>query len=206
MSRTLHLRHDHYSGTSMKVPIVKWGFFVKLLHCIISFFVEPVNKLARDQLGIFNRLIEKWAEHDEPLIILSPYLCERYKQTSLFQVFACAMQNYYPGKIRNARIVTLWLYRNGTPSLTFSQGGFREGVQGARASPSLFFLELRTSKTFRNKQYKQNLSNMHPLRSLSRKQLILNCKKDRLLTIWEPLKDTDEKFLRKCRTTASRLK
>ena len=31
------------------------------------------------------------------------------------------------------------------------RGGFREGVQGARASPPLFFLELRTSKAYKNK-------------------------------------------------------
>ena len=39
-----------------------------------------------------------------------------------------------------------------------------------------------------------------PLRGVSRKQLILNCRKDRLLTVWKPLKNTDEAFLRNYRT------
>ena len=52
---------------------------------------------------------------------------------------------------------------------------------------SYFFLELRTSKAYKNKQHKKILSNMQPLRGLSRKQLNLNCRKDRLLTIWKPL-------------------
>ena len=95
---------------------------MKAPHCIISFFVKRANKYVRDQLGVFNRLIEKLTEHDEPIIILSLHSCERYKQTLLFQVFAYALQNYYSGKIRNARLVTPRLYRNGTPLLTFSKG------------------------------------------------------------------------------------
>ena len=44
------------------------------------------------------------------------------------------------------------------------------------------------------------------LRGVSRKQLILKCRKDRLLTTSKPLKNTNEEFLRNCRTTASRVK
>ena len=34
----------------------------------MSFFVKCANNYAQDQLCVFYRLIEKWAEHDEPII------------------------------------------------------------------------------------------------------------------------------------------
>ena len=47
-----------------------------------SIFGKRANKRARDQLDVFNSLIKKWAENDEPTIILSLQSRERYKQTS----------------------------------------------------------------------------------------------------------------------------
>ena len=33
------------------------------------FLVKHANEQERGQLDVFNRLIEKWTEHDEPIII-----------------------------------------------------------------------------------------------------------------------------------------
>ena len=35
------------------------------------FLVKRANEQERDQLDVFNRLIEKWTEYDEPIIIQS---------------------------------------------------------------------------------------------------------------------------------------
>ena len=47
------------------------NFLLKLPLYHTFFLVERANKQERDQLDIFNRLIEIWTEHDEPIFIQS---------------------------------------------------------------------------------------------------------------------------------------
>ena len=44
---------------------------VKISPAPYFFLVKRANEQERDQLDVFNRLIEKWTKHDEPTIIQS---------------------------------------------------------------------------------------------------------------------------------------
>ena len=45
----------------------------------LIFFIKHDNKDAQDQQEVFNSLLDNWTEHDEPIIIQSPYSQKCYK-------------------------------------------------------------------------------------------------------------------------------
>ena len=58
----------------LKLPPVPYFSLLNMLMSkneIKFFLVNRANEQERDQLDVFNRLIEKWTEHDEPIIIQS---------------------------------------------------------------------------------------------------------------------------------------